>query len=125
MPGPSLNPGVSITTRSGHTAAWGISPLMNIGNNWSRLRSPDMINFPKRLVDQKRGQGQQALRRLALQGTTLARAQCDTLRLKLLKVGVQVRISVRKVWLAFAESYPYAALFEQVLTQLKAIPLRC
>ena len=31
---------------------------MNIGNNWSRLRSPDMINFPKRLVDQKRGQGQ-------------------------------------------------------------------
>ena len=30
---------------------------MNIGNNWSRLRSPGMINFPKRLVDQKRGQG--------------------------------------------------------------------
>ena len=58
MPGPSLNPGVSITTRRGHIAAWGISPLMNIGNNWSRLRSPDMINFPKRLVDQKRGQGQ-------------------------------------------------------------------
>ena len=57
MPEPSLNPGVSITTRSGHTAAWGISPLMNIGNNWSRLRSPDMINFPKRLVDQNRGQG--------------------------------------------------------------------
>ena len=28
---------------------------MNIGNNWSRLRSPDMINFPKRLVDQKKG----------------------------------------------------------------------
>ena len=67
----------------------------------------------------------QALRRLALQGTALARAQCDTLRLKLLKVGVQVRISVRKVWLAFAESYPYAALFRQVLTRLQAIPLRC
>ena len=47
----------------------------------------------------------QTLRRLALQGTALARAQCDTIRLKLLKVGVQVRISVRKVWLAFAESY--------------------
>ena len=58
MPEASLNPGVSITTRSDHTVAWGISPLMNIGNNWSRLRSPDMINFPKRLVDQKRGQGQ-------------------------------------------------------------------
>ena len=56
----------------------------------------------------------QTLRRLALQGTALARAQCGTIRLKLLKVGVQVRISVRKVWLAFAESYPYAALFRQV-----------
>ena len=67
----------------------------------------------------------QTLRRLALQGTALARAQCDTIRLKLLKVGVQVRISVRKVWLAFAESYPYAALFRQVLTRLKAIPLLC
>ena len=67
----------------------------------------------------------QTLRRLALQGTALARAQCDTIRLKLLKVGVQVRISVRKVWLAFAESYPYAALFRQVLTRLQAIPLRC
>ena len=41
----------------------------------------------------------QTLRRLALQGTALARAQCDTIRLKLLKVGVQVRISVRKMWL--------------------------
>ena len=67
----------------------------------------------------------QTLRRLALQGTALARAQCGTIRLKLLKVGVQVRISARKVWLAFAESYPYAALFRQVLTRLQAIPLRC
>ena len=67
----------------------------------------------------------QTLRWLALQGTALARAQCGTIRLKLLKVGVQVRISVRKVWLAFAESYPYAALFRQVLTRLQAIPLRC
>ena len=67
----------------------------------------------------------QTLRRLVLQGTALARAQCNTIRLKLLKVGVQVRISARKVWLAFAESYPYAALFRQVLTRLQAIPLRC
>ena len=66
----------------------------------------------------------QSLRRLALQGTTLARAQCDTLRLKLLKVGVQVRLSVRRVWLAFAEGYPYAGLFYEVLTRLQAIPVR-
>ena len=66
----------------------------------------------------------QALRRLALQGTALARAQCDTIRLKLLKVGVQVRLSARRVWLAFAESYPYAGVFYEVLTRLRAIPIR-
>lgn len=36
-----------------------------------------------------------ALRRLGLQGTEWARAQCDTLRLKLLKIGAQIRITVR------------------------------
>ena len=66
----------------------------------------------------------QALRRLALPGTALAKAQCDTIRLKLLKVGVQVCISVRRVWLAFAEGYPYAGLFYEVLTRLRAIPIR-
>ena len=66
----------------------------------------------------------QTLRRLALPGTALAKAQCDTIRLKLLKVGVQVRLSVRRVGLAFAESYPYAGLFYEVLTRLRAIPIR-
>ena len=66
----------------------------------------------------------QTLRRLALPGTALAKAQCDTIRLKLLKVGVQVRLSVRRVGLAFAEGYPYAGLFYEVLTRLRAIPIR-
>ena len=66
----------------------------------------------------------QALRRLALKGTELAKAQCDTLRLKLLKIGTQIRVSVRKVWLSFAESYPLAALFQQVFAQLETIPIR-
>lgn len=66
----------------------------------------------------------QTLRRPALPGTALARVQCNTIRMKLLKVGVQVRISVRKVWLALPESYPYAGLFHDVLTRLQVIPLR-
>ena len=37
------------------------------------------------------------LRRLGLAGTAHARAQCTTIRLKLLKIGARVRISVRKV----------------------------
>jgi hypothetical protein len=67
----------------------------------------------------------QTLRRLGLEGTELAKAQCGTIRLKLFKVGAQLRISLRKVWIAFSESYPYANLFRQILIKLQRIPLRC
>ncbi len=67
----------------------------------------------------------QALRRLGLEGTELARAQCDTLRLKLLKIGAQVRVTVRRVWTSLAEGYAYVGLFAQVYAQLRALPLRC
>ncbi|MGH9485929.1 MAG: IS1380 family transposase, partial [Terriglobales bacterium] len=66
----------------------------------------------------------QTLRRLGLQGTALAKAQCSTIRLKLLKLGAQIRISVRRIVLAFSEGYPYAALFRQVLARLRQIPIR-
>ena len=62
------------------------------------------------------------LRRLGLKGTELARARCDTIRLKLLKVGAQVRVTVRKVWVHLSSSYPYAALFTQIVGQLRAGP---
>jgi hypothetical protein len=52
-----------------------------------------------------------ALRRLALPGTELAQAQCHTLRLKLLKIGAQVRVTVRRVWLHMSEAYPLAEVF--------------
>jgi hypothetical protein len=67
----------------------------------------------------------QALRRLGLQGTALARAQCDTIRLKLLKIGAQVRVTVRKIWVALASGSPYATIFEQTYHNLLAAPLRC
>jgi len=67
----------------------------------------------------------QTLRRLGLKDTALARAQCDTIRLKLFKIGAHIRISVRRVRIAFSESYPYAELFWQVLRTLQRIPLRC
>ena len=65
------------------------------------------------------------LRRVGLAGTKLARAQSWTLRVRLLKIGAQVRITSRKVWLSFSESYPYAALLRTALTQVQALPLRC
>lgn len=63
-----------------------------------------------------------ALRRLGLEGTRLASAQCGTLRLKLLKIGAQVRLSVRKVWVSLSESYPHAELFAQVFARLRTGP---
>ena len=63
------------------------------------------------------------LRRLGLQGTELEKAQASTIRTRLLKIGAQVRVSVRRVYLAMAASYPWASLFAQVHAQLRAKPL--
>ena len=52
-----------------------------------------------------------ALRSRALAGTRLARAQCDTLRLRLLKVGAHVRVTARCVWVALTDYLPDADLF--------------
>jgi hypothetical protein len=60
-----------------------------------------------------------ALRRLGLQGTTLAHAQCDTIRLKLLKIGALVRVTVRKVWLSFSTGCPYQEVFAAVCRNLQ------
>jgi hypothetical protein len=43
------------------------------------------------------------LRRLGLEGTELAKAQCSTIRLKLLKIGAVIRITMRKVWISGSE----------------------
>ena len=65
----------------------------------------------------------QSLRALGAQGTELARAQCSTLRLKLLKVGTRIRITARRVWLSFSQAYPYARVFAEVLANLQREPL--
>lgn len=66
-----------------------------------------------------------ALRRLGLRGTGLARARCDTIRLRLLKIGAQVRVTVRRVWVRLASSYPYQELLAGIWTRLEALPMRC
>ncbi len=48
-----------------------------------------------------------ALRRIGLRHTQFAEATCGTIRLKLLKIGALVRISVRRVKLAMASACPY------------------
>ena len=67
----------------------------------------------------------EALRRLGLQQTELARAQASTIRLKLLKIGALIRITVRRVWISMAAGYPYAELFAQAWARLRASPAPC
>jgi hypothetical protein len=64
-----------------------------------------------------------ALRRLALKDTELEHAQCTTIRLKLLKIGAQIQVTVRRVWIRMAEGYPYQEQFHLALAKLNLIPL--
>jgi hypothetical protein len=69
-----------------------------------------------------------ALRRLGLEGTELAEAQCQTMRLKLLKIGALIQVTVRKVWVHLASSCPYAEVFRRVHAKLSRhgpLVLRC
>ena len=63
-----------------------------------------------------------ALRRLGLRGTELARAQCNTIRTKLLKIGARIRVTVRRVWVSMTQACPYANLFRTVVANLRAPP---
>jgi hypothetical protein len=63
----------------------------------------------------------EALRRLGLPGTELSRAQCETIRVKLLKIGALVRVTVRKVWVQLASSCPYAEVFRAAWRNLSRI----
>jgi hypothetical protein len=60
------------------------------------------------------------LRRLGLKGTEMAEAQVSTIRLRLLKIAARVRVSVRRIYLSMAASYPWSSLFAQVHAQLRA-----
>ena len=60
----------------------------------------------------------EALRRLTLTGTALARAQVTTLRLKLLKIGAVIIRNTRRVRLLLSSAYPYQSLFIHVVEQL-------
>lgn len=63
----------------------------------------------------------QALRQHCLSQTEFATAQLGTIRTKLLKLGAQVRISVRRVLIAISSSSPFQAVFATAYSQLQAL----
>lgn len=60
------------------------------------------------------------LRSLALQGTELATAQVDTLRIKLLKVAAVITRNTRRIRLYLASNWPSADIFEQAARALRS-----
>jgi hypothetical protein len=52
-----------------------------------------------------------ALRRVGLAGARLANATCGTIRLKLLKIGALVKISVRRILFSMASAFPYVDVY--------------
>ena len=60
----------------------------------------------------------EAIRRLALKGTELSKAQCSTIRLKLLKIGAVIVRNTRRVRFMFSSAYPYQKLFSTVVARL-------
>jgi hypothetical protein len=61
----------------------------------------------------------EALRRIALRFTQFADATCGTIRLKLLKIGAQVRRSVRRIKVAMASACPFQAEYHLAYLYLK------
>ena len=61
----------------------------------------------------------EALRRIGLRHTRFAAATCGTIRLKLLKIGAQVRISVRRIKVAMTSACPYQTEYHLAYLSLK------
>jgi hypothetical protein len=59
-----------------------------------------------------------ALRRIGLVHTQFADATCGTIRLKLLKIGALVKVSVRRIRFAMASACPYADEWRLAATRL-------
>jgi hypothetical protein len=55
--------------------------------------------------------------------TRSPQAQCDTIRLRLLKIGAVVRVSARRVWVSFSEAYPFREWFLRVWENLRRLRL--
>jgi hypothetical protein len=65
----------------------------------------------------------EALQRIGLAHTELANATCGTIRLKLLKIGARVTVSVRRIKIAMASACPFQDEFALAHARLRAPPV--
>ena len=60
-----------------------------------------------------------ALRRIGLVGTEWAQAQAGTIRLRLLKIAAQVRVTARRIRICYSNAYPWKPLFAAAWSALR------
>jgi hypothetical protein len=63
------------------------------------------------------------LRRLGLRGTEMAKAQCHTIRVRLLKIGARVKVTVRRVVVSMANACPFQFVFAAAWENLRRLRL--
>ena len=61
----------------------------------------------------------QAFRQIGLRGTEMEKSRCDTIRLRLLKLGALIQVTVRRVWISLSENSPSQRLFAHVHKNLR------
>lgn len=102
------------------------------GDMENRIKEQQMDLFADRTSTQKMRSNQlrlyfssmayvllHAIRRLGLQGTEYAKAQCGTIRTKLFKIGAQIKVSFRRIFISMATGCPYAEIFSTALSNLQ------
>ena len=62
------------------------------------------------------------LREVGLAGTQLAQATCGTIRTRLLKIGAQLRVTARRVWVSLSSAFPLQEVFAQAVRRVSIAP---
>lgn len=59
------------------------------------------------------------IRNVGLKKTKFKKYQCDNIRLKILKIGAEIKVSVRRIYISLSESYPYKNIFYTIINNIK------
>ena len=59
------------------------------------------------------------IRNIGLKGTRIEKYRCDNIRLKVLKIEAEIKVSIRRIYVSLSESYPYKNIFNRIIKNIK------
>lgn len=133
------NPRFIITSKKGDGKALYEETYCQRGDMENRIKEQQLYLFADRLSCMKMKANQMRLwlstlsytllhyfRIKCLEGTEMAKSQCDTLRNRLIKIGGLIKISVRRIYLSLSEGFCQKEIFELAAKKLSRLtPLLC